>query len=71
MAITGRNIGPEICKALGIEGQRVRAIDIHIAAGQIVTVTVERLMNEDEGERLIPVLDRYELVEKPVAPVAT
>lgn len=64
-AITGRGIGPKLMKALGLDGQRVRTIDIHVAAKEMVSVKVERLMIDSEAGEVVSVLDDYALIDRP------
>ena len=63
-AITGRDIAPAICKALGIEIKGARKIDIHIARDCAVTVTIERLVQDYEAKQLTSDLEVYELVRR-------
>jgi hypothetical protein len=63
--ITGIGIGPALLKALGMDGQRVRTIEMRFAVKELVTVKVERLMMSDEVEPLKSVLSEYALIPKP------
>lgn len=55
-------IGKEIADIFGLK--HVRRIDIHIAHHAIVTVTAEFYPEIDGVKQLVPILKRYELVEK-------
>lgn len=63
MAIAiGRKIGKEIADALGIK--HCRKLDIHISLKEFVTIEAEFYPEIDGVKQLLPVLKRYELVEK-------
>ncbi len=58
--ITGRQIGKEIADALGIK--HCRKLDIRI--DKLVTVEAEFFPEIDGIKQLVPILKRFELVEK-------
>jgi hypothetical protein len=63
--ITGHHkASAEICEALGLKTDRVKKIDLHIAANSIATVEVEMYLEVENGEKLIPILKKFRLVEK-------
>ena len=64
MAVIGRNIGPALCGALGLDIAGVRTIDIHVAANEVVTVTVERLVKNEQVWAMNNVLEEYTLLPK-------
>lgn len=49
-----------LCKALGLDPAKTRSIEIYCAAGEVVTVNVERYVVD--GDELTKVLDLYHLV---------
>jgi hypothetical protein len=53
----------DVAKALGLE--RVKSIDIYLSVDEQPTVSVVQLVAEDDGQRLVEVLTRYQL--QPVA----
>jgi len=55
-------IGGEIANALGLK--HVRRLDLHVTMGEIVTVTVVFYPEIDGVKQLMPILQKYELVEK-------
>lgn len=63
-AISSQKIGERICKALGLDTNGVRAVDIHIAYDSIVTISVTRFLYIDEFDALTEICKQYELVEK-------
>jgi hypothetical protein len=63
-AITGYMIGKELCSALGLDITGVRTIDLHIAAKEAVTVTVERLVKAEQVWAMNKVLEEYTLVPR-------
>ena len=64
-AITGHMIGKELCQALDLDIAGVRTIDMHIAAKEAVTITVERLVKDHQARALSKVLEEYTLIPKP------
>jgi hypothetical protein len=66
--VFGYQIGKEVMDALGLQGQRVYAVDIRIATKELVGVTVERSIGIDEAHKLIKVLEKYHLC--PLAPLS-
>lgn len=63
MPITYKNLGTELCDALQLNVDHVRAITIHCEVGQEPTVTVEMVQLEP-FRGVGRVLRRYELVER-------
>ena len=59
-------IGASICKALGISPTDVVSIDLHIAAGDDVTVTVS--LRPSEGFALADEIRRFRIVPEEVTP---
>lgn len=59
----GIDVGPAVCAALGLDGELVTKLSLAITANEIVTVTIERCVAEDEAADLVTLLDRYALVE--------
>jgi hypothetical protein len=58
--LTADKIGKEICDVLGLK--HCSLLDIHIAKGEIVTVTA-RIYPEKEGMKQVPsILRKYKLV---------
>lgn len=57
--------GIALMKALGLQGQKVRSIDIHCATHELVTVKVERLLIDKEALTVTEVFDDYVLEPKP------
>lgn len=62
MTITGRDIGGRICKALNLS--RVTASDIRMRMNEVVTLTVQQMMTQDQGNALCTVLSEYTLQSK-------
>ena len=62
-SITGRDLlAKEICDVLGLK--HVRKLDIHMAYDEIITVTAEFFPEVDGVKQFIPILKKFELVEK-------
>lgn len=60
-AVTGRMIGKELCEALKLDIKGVRTIDLHVAADEVTTITVVRLLQDDEATAMNKVLEKYQL----------
>jgi hypothetical protein len=57
MALPDRSFGFRICKALGLDPERVTAINIKLSVGELVTVDVCRLVSAEEADRVLEVLE--------------
>ena len=57
-------IGVPLLEALGLCGQRVRALDIRIVVGEPVIVKTEQFARSESGGILQRVLRRYTLVDE-------
>lgn len=62
--VATREIGSEICDALGLPKGQVSAIDLRFRAGQIVHAIVEFIPERDQLGKVMSVLKQYELHEK-------
>ena len=60
--VTGQQIGKEIADALGIK--HCRKLDIRMRMDEIVTVEAEFFPEIDGIKQLVPILKRFELVER-------
>jgi hypothetical protein len=71
---TAVSIGKQLCEALGLEAQRVRAITLHVESGNVVSVTVERFITNTQGLAVAEILRQKfklaECVETEVLPLA-
>ena len=63
-AILSNNIGKEIQDALGLKD--ATDIKIHLHVGEMVTVEVTYFPDKDDMQKLIPIMAKYYLVERPV-----
>jgi hypothetical protein len=61
--VSGRHLGLAVVKALGLTGS-IRRITIDMSVDSIASITVERYVEDKDADGLVPVLTRYELVEK-------
>lgn len=59
--IIGIQIGKQVCEALGLDASKVRSIDIHVKANELVTAQVEHYIDGDEAQKLVNVLSAYTL----------
>ena len=59
MPVSSMEIGQAVCDALKIDIDGVASLEIKLRYDQPVTVTVERHLNREEGEKLISVLKAY------------
>lgn len=62
--VTTKEIGPQICDALGLPMNQVSAIDLRFRAGQIVHAIVEFVPERDQLDQVLSVVKRYQLLEK-------
>jgi hypothetical protein len=58
---TGMKIGGEISEALGLKHARV--IDIHLDYQDVAMITVNYLPDEEDLEKIVPILKKYKLIE--------
>lgn len=54
----------KICKVFGLDANKVRSIDLHIGANEIVSISIKRFVTVDEMPELIELLGELELKEK-------
>ncbi len=66
-ALLARDFGKTVCHALGVDFKWVTAIHISMQAGDVVTVAIERLVVQAEGDALAKQLEQYQLVRKGAA----
>jgi RNA polymerase-interacting CarD/CdnL/TRCF family regulator len=59
----GRSFAQRVCDALGLDSGSVRDLTIRIPVDDAVKVEVLAYVRRDEGDELLTVLSRYELVE--------
>lgn len=64
MAITSRQIGADVIKALGLPKCKVTSIKLEMRYDDVVRVEVEMLPSEQEAIGVFDVIKRYELVER-------
>ena len=71
--VRGHEVGPQVCKALGLDSTQVRSITIRIVPNDAVTVVVERFitMGSIQGAMLELTNEQYELVHRKTSPVET
>ena len=57
-------IAKQICDALGLDGQRVKSLDLHFSVDSIATATVTFLPDRNGVERLPDLVKHYTLTER-------
>ncbi len=62
--VTGRDIGPELCKVLGIPHENVKSFILTVEAADVVTVDIRRFVDDKELEEIKPILEKYEMHTK-------
>lgn len=62
-AISGIDIGKEICEALGIPIKGIKNIDIHIPADDAVTVGITKYVSPESMKKITEVIKHYQLHE--------
>jgi hypothetical protein len=60
---TGRDIGPQICKALGLDSNSISKLVVTIEADKLVVLTIEHRELPIDGDAVGAVLKSYHLVE--------
>jgi hypothetical protein len=67
---TSVSIGEQLLQVLGLEGQHVKRVVIEIKAVDVVNVTVERYVTNDDMYAVFGVIDvdKYKLVRREGAP---
>lgn len=51
--------GSELCKALGIDPDKVFGISLDVRPGSLVMVDIHRYVTEDEAKRIVHLLENY------------
>lgn len=60
----GTTFGADLLKHLGIEEQNIKGFTIRVYAGEVVTITVERLLRNEDEDVLTREFQEYEVVSK-------
>lgn len=60
----GRSLGMRICAALGVSTERVTAVSIDLRPDSVASLTVVRAISTEEGDKLIEVLQQFELHDR-------
>jgi hypothetical protein len=63
---TGRELGNEVVKALGLEGQSVKSIDLHMGVGDLLTANVVVFVRKDAADRLAKIFAKQVTLEAKV-----
>lgn len=58
---TGRDFGGELCKALGLEPDKVKRIQVDVEAGEVAIVRVWEFVPDKEAKCLVETCTKYEL----------
>lgn len=61
---SGKIVGQELCKALGLDPNMVLGLRIECNAGGVAQATIERALSESEIEDTKSVLEHYDLIKK-------
>ena len=62
--IIGRDIGPELCKVLGIPYENVKSFILTVEANDVVTVDTRIYVDEKELGKIKRIIGRYEMHTK-------
>lgn len=65
-ALLGRELGQQICEALGVDPSTVLSITLRCSAEDVVTAVIDRFVTDDEGVRIAAAVERYELTPVPL-----
>jgi hypothetical protein len=61
--VLGMQVGKELLEALGLDGKKVRSVDLHFSGQEIVTATVVHMVLDEQARKVIDVIRKYELHE--------
>ena len=59
MPVLSREMGQQICDAIGVAADGVTSIEIKAEVGDAARVVIERFLDREEGKKLIQVLKAY------------
>jgi hypothetical protein len=62
--VTSSDFGLELCKILKLDPKKTSTITIVSPVDDFVHVTIEQMLMEDEGEKVIEVLMKLQYVEE-------
>jgi len=67
MPLPSHDFAPRICKALGLEPAGIVSLAIKVAAGDLVTVDVRRLVSAEEAGTILDAIEeeRFTLEKRP------
>ena len=65
-AITGIDIGKQICEALNIDFHNVRSIIIEIVPDDLVYVKIGRIVINEEKDKIVEVFKHYKLISSDI-----
>jgi hypothetical protein len=67
MPLPSHDFGARICKALGLEPAGIVSLSINVAAGDLVTVDVRRLVSAEEAGTILDAIEeeRFTLERRP------
>lgn len=63
-ATVEKEFAKELLEALGLDYKKVVQFELDITVGEVVTVTVERHLSNEEARKMLPLFQRYKLVKK-------
>lgn len=65
--VTGQELGLELCRALGLDSNKVRGIKIEAEIGHAATIIVKTFMHDSEADGLKECIEKYNLVPSEAA----
>jgi ribosomal protein S24E len=68
--LSGIELGTALCKALGLDANRVVSVSLNMEAGGMATATVTHLVDDKAAGDFLKVVEGYELQRKPEDPQA-
>jgi hypothetical protein len=63
---TGRELGNEVVKALGMEDQSVKSVDLHMGVGDVLTANVVVFVRKDAADKLAEIFRKQVTLEAKV-----
>ncbi len=62
MLVRGDVLGKKVCEIFGLESEKVRRVDIRLAADQVAHINVQRYITEEESGELTLLLEKFNVV---------
>ncbi len=64
MTVSVNKIGTALCKAFGLDEEKVAAISFKWHAGGLAKIGIESYVHDEDADKMMTVFNHYELKEK-------